>query len=84
MKTYAFPVVIEEDRFEDGRKAYHAYCNALQGCRTWGHTYDEALTNIQEVIEMCVADMKETGQPVPVDPSQGVVELASPSVVVNL
>ena len=29
MNTYTFEVVIEEDEFEDGRPAYHAYCPAL-------------------------------------------------------
>ncbi|MEW6235554.1 MAG: type II toxin-antitoxin system HicB family antitoxin [Candidatus Omnitrophota bacterium] len=84
MKTYAFPVVIEEDCFEDGRKAYRVSCKALQGCRTWGRTYEEALANIKDVIAMYIADMKVTGQPVPIDLSQGVVELTSPYVIVNL
>jgi predicted RNase H-like HicB family nuclease len=36
VKSYAFRVVIEEDAFENSRKAYHAYCPALKGCHTWG------------------------------------------------
>ncbi|MFQ6065754.1 MAG: hypothetical protein ACE5K3_00560 [bacterium] len=31
MKTYIFKVMIEEDPFEDGRMAYHAFCPALKG-----------------------------------------------------
>ena len=31
VKSHIFKVVIEEDAFEDGRKAYHAYCPALRG-----------------------------------------------------
>jgi len=30
MRTYIFKVEIEEDRFEDGRMAYHAYCPVLE------------------------------------------------------
>ncbi len=34
MKTYLFKVVIEEDPYEDGEMAYHAYIPALKGCRS--------------------------------------------------
>jgi len=54
MRSFALKGVIEEDRFEDGRPAYHAFCPALPGCRTWGYTYEEALTNIREALELCV------------------------------
>ncbi len=84
MKSFAFPVVIEEDRFEDGRAAFHAYCPSLKSCRTWGHTYSEALSNIQEVIEMYVADLIEAGELIEANPDTGIVELSSPSVVVNV
>jgi predicted RNase H-like HicB family nuclease len=56
MKLFPFQVVIEEDQFEDGRPAFHAYCPSLKSCRTWGHTYSEALSKIQEVIEIYIAD----------------------------
>ena len=84
MKSYVFPLVIEDDRFEDGRRAYHAFCPALKGCHTWGHTYEEALTNIREAVELYVEDLVEAGESVPIDPEQGVVELPSPAVAVNV
>lgn len=84
MKSYIFSVVVENDEFEDGRKAYHAYCPALEGCHTWGHTYEEALVNIQEAVSLYIEDMIEAGESVPVDPEKGVVERQSPSVVVNM
>lgn len=84
MKSYIFSVVIEDDEFEDGTKAYHAHCPALKGCHSWGHTYDEALTNIQEAVALYVDDMVEAGEEITVDPAKGVVELESPSVVVNV
>lgn len=84
MKSYVFPLVIEDDRFEDGRQAFHAYCPALKGCHTWGHTYEEALVNIREAVELYVEDLVETGETVPIDPAHGVVELPSPSVAVNV
>lgn len=57
MKSYAFPVVIEPDQFEDGKEAFHAHCPALKGCRTWGHTYENVLANIEDAIELCVFDL---------------------------
>ena len=62
MKTYVFKVEIEEDRFDDGRMAYHAYCPSLKGATTWGYTEAEALKNIREVVEMTVESMIEHGE----------------------
>ena len=84
MKSYIFRVVIEEDAFEDGTKAYHASCPALSGCHTWGHTSDEALMNIQEAVELYVDDLMETDGEIPADPDKGVMELDTHSVVVNV
>lgn len=84
MKSFAFRVEIEEDSFEDGRTAFHASCPALKGCHTWGHTYAEALANIREAIELYVEDLIDAGEPVSPDEELGVVELQSPSVVVNV
>ena len=84
MKSYIFKVVVEEDAFEDGSPAYHAHCPALKGCHTWGHTYQEALANIREAVELYVDDLREAGDPVPVDPDRGALELPTPSVAVNV
>ena len=82
MKSYVFKVAIEPDKSEDGRDAWHAYCPALKGCHTWGHTYEEALTNIREAIDLYVQDLLEAGQAIPVD--QGTIELAEPAVLVHV
>jgi len=68
MRTYIFKVEIEEDRFEDGPMAYHAYCPALRGASTWGYTKAEAIRNIREVIEMTLESMIEHGEPIPEEP----------------
>ena len=67
MKSHIFKVVIEEDAFEDARKAYHAYCPALRGRHTWGQTPEEALTNIREAVELYVEDLVEAGDAIPTD-----------------
>ena len=84
MKSYIFSIVIEEDAFEDGRGAYHAFCPALKGCHTWGHTSEEALVNAQEAIQLYVDDLLEAGERIPVNPDQGIMERDTPSVVVNV
>jgi predicted RNase H-like HicB family nuclease len=84
MKTYVFKIVIEQDQFEDGRPAWHASCPALKGCHTWGHSYEEALSNAREAVELYVQDLIEAGEKVPVDPQQGTVELSEPAVAVNV
>jgi hypothetical protein len=47
IRSYTFKAVIEPDQFADGHTAYHAYIPALQGCRTWGYTVEEALENLE-------------------------------------
>ena len=64
MITYVFKLVIKEDSFEDGRKAYHAYCPSLKGARTWGYTKEETLKNIREV-EMTIESMVENREQIP-------------------
>ena len=82
MKTYLFRIVIEEDPFEDGRMAYHAYCPALKGASTWGYTREEALKNIREVVELTIESMREHGEPIPEKPD---VEIsAEPRVAVTV
>ena len=55
VKKYLLQVVIEQD--EDG--VYVASCPALEGCYTQGDTYEEAMRNIKDVIQMCLEELKE-------------------------
>lgn len=82
MKTYTFKVVVEEDQFADGRKAYLAYCPALKGATTWGHTPQEALKNLQEVIALILEDMQAHGEPIPI--GRGVTVSLEPKVTVTV
>ncbi len=41
MKTYTFKVIIEEDFFDDGREAYHAYAPALKAPKTLKRIIEE-------------------------------------------
>ena len=40
-----------------------AECPAIPGCFSQGHTVDEALANVTEAIEGCIAVRKEMGLP---------------------
>lgn len=61
MAEYDFQIVIEQD--EDG--IYVASVPVLQGCYTQGGTFEEALENIKDVIEMCIEEMREEGKEIP-------------------
>jgi predicted RNase H-like HicB family nuclease len=47
-----FPIIIEQDK--DG--VFIVECPALKGCRSYGHTVEEAIENIREAIEVCLED----------------------------
>jgi predicted RNase H-like HicB family nuclease len=50
-KAYSLPIVIEKD--EDG---YVVECPVLPGCYSQGDSLDEAMANIQEVIELIAGE----------------------------
>jgi predicted RNase H-like HicB family nuclease len=60
MKTYRFSVVIEKDR-----EGYFAFCPELQGCYTQGDTYEEALENIKDAVQLHVEDRIKSGEEIP-------------------
>ena len=66
VKSYIFRVVVEHDAMETGEEAYHAFCPSLKGCHTWGRSYDEALANVREAVELYVVDLRESGAKIPV------------------
>ncbi len=51
-KSYTFPLVIERD--EDG--FFVIECPAFQGCYTQGKTFDEAMKNIAEVLQLALEE----------------------------
>jgi len=55
MEMNGFQVIIEQD--EDGY--FIADVPSLDGCHSQGRTREEALSNIQEVIELCIMERIE-------------------------
>lgn len=72
MKKMKLPVIITRD--EDG--FYLAEVPVLQSCYTQGKTREEALSNIKEVILLCLESMAEEGTPIPKEYSLEQVEVA--------
>ena len=82
-QSHVVRAVIEEDRFEDGSLAHHAFCPALKGCHTWGHSPEEALANLREAAALYVDDLIEAGDAIPDDPQEGTIVIPAPAVLVN-
>lgn len=55
-KNLTFSIVVEKDK--DG---YVAECYELQGCYTEGRTYEDAVKNIKEAIELHLEDRLDRG-----------------------
>lgn len=49
-----FPILIEQDT----EGFFIVNCPLFQGCRSYGKTIDEALSNIQEAIELCLEEQQ--------------------------
>ncbi len=57
-----YAVVVTPD-LEDG--GFVVECPAIPGCVSEGDTIEEAIANIREAIEGCLAVLRETGEPLP-------------------
>jgi len=67
VKSYTFRAVLEEDTFPDGSAGFFAYVPELEhlGAATQGKTPQEALKNLQEVLEMIVEELVEEKKSIP-------------------
>lgn len=52
MAMHGFPISVEID--EDG--VYIVSCPSFRGCHADGKTIDEALSNLQEVVKLCLEE----------------------------
>jgi predicted RNase H-like HicB family nuclease len=55
LNTIHLPILVEQD--ED--KMFIVSCPVFKGCHSYGRTIEEALENIQQVVEICLAEEKE-------------------------
>ncbi|MEX2243828.1 MAG: type II toxin-antitoxin system HicB family antitoxin [Fimbriimonadaceae bacterium] len=56
---------------------YVARVPALPGCVSQGESRDEALANIKEAAEAYVEDCVESGEDVPIEAEQAIIELSA-------
>lgn len=54
-KILHLPIVIEQD--EDN--VYIVSCPVYKGCHSYGHSIEEALSNLREVIDICLEEEGE-------------------------
>ena len=76
--------MIEPDTTPNEERAYHAFCPALKGCHTWERTYDKALANIGEAVEVFVDDLRAAREQVPLDSEHCALEWPTPAVAINV
>ncbi len=62
MNPQHYSMVIKWDPRDD---IYIVNVPELPGCRTHGKTYEEAIKNALEVIELWIDDARELGEPIP-------------------
>lgn len=89
MKTYAFRVVLERDKWPgegDEKAVWRAYIAVLEtkGVATWGYTREEALKNLQRTLEMTIEDMIELGEFIAEEPESEVKVSKEPLVTVTV
>ncbi len=81
METYSFRVVVEPDE-----NRWQAYCPALKGngAVTWGNTKEEALKNIEEVVQMIVEEILEDNKTLPQWSPEEVTVFSEPRVAITV
>ena len=62
-KTYSYSILLTPA--EEG--GFTVTVPALPGCITEGDTFEEAMRNAREVVELCVEDMLAHGETLPVE-----------------
>ncbi|MGA3303971.1 MAG: type II toxin-antitoxin system HicB family antitoxin [Methylovirgula sp.] len=73
-RTYSLSIERHEDR-------YLAYFPTLPGCHTWGKTYEAAVRNAEEALELYLETLLAHGDPIPDD--QAISELVSLGITVR-
>ena len=81
VKTYVFRVVVEPD---EDKWAVHCPALLKYAATSWGDTREEALKNIQEVIELIVQELTEDGEAIPDQPAEEVTVSTEPRVAVTI
>jgi predicted RNase H-like HicB family nuclease len=60
-QIYNYTVLLERE--QDG--GYHVFCPLLKGCHSQGDTFEEAIENITEAIELYLESLMADNKPIP-------------------
>jgi len=60
-QIHNYTVILEKE--EDG--SYHAFCPILKGCHSQGDTFEEAIDNMTEAIELYLESLMADNLPIP-------------------
>ena len=60
-QIYNYTVLLEKEL--DG--GYHAFCPSLKGCHSQGDSFEEAIDNITEAIELYLESLRADNQSIP-------------------
>jgi predicted RNase H-like HicB family nuclease len=73
MQRFTLPIIVERD--QDG---YFVSCPSLQGCYSQGDTYEEAMANITDAIQLHLEDRRANREEIsqPMSLSLSTVEVA--------
>ena len=61
MQRYEYQVIVEQD--EDG--VFVAEVLNVRACYAQGKTFEEAIANIRDVLQMCLQEMRARGDEIP-------------------
>jgi antitoxin HicB len=64
-KSYTYSVVLTPDE----KGGFTVTVPSIPGCITEGDTFEEALINAKEAIELCIEDILERGEEIPREPA---------------
>jgi antitoxin HicB len=62
MKVEAHTYTLSIEQHPEG---YLAYFPALEGCNTWGQSYEEAISNAEEALSLYLETFEQLGKPLP-------------------
>ncbi|MHC5614892.1 MAG: type II toxin-antitoxin system HicB family antitoxin [Nostoc sp.] len=60
-QIYNYTVLLEKELDGD----YHAFCSILKGCHSQGDSFEEAIDNITEGIELYLESLRADNQSIP-------------------
>ncbi|WRH67857.1 MAG: type II toxin-antitoxin system HicB family antitoxin [Planktothrix sp. GU0601_MAG3] len=68
-QVYNYTVILQKEP----EVGYHAFCPILKGCHSQGDSFEEAIDNITEAIELYIESLRADNQSIPREDLDGKV-----------